>query len=141
MHVYASITLHVGYTVDSPLSNCYNSGNILSTSLSVILSVTILIALVSLIATVIVCYKKNRSSKSDEPVEPVYYSAVRSVAEEGTTDPTYDVISAAVKTRRDITTEPNEAYHPVSVCNPTTPTKQTSCMLISLTCRLDFLYI
>ncbi len=110
---------HAGYTVDSPLSNNSgnNSGNILSTSLSVILSVTILIALVSLItliATVIVCYKKNRSSKSDEPVEPVYYSAVRPVAEEGTTDPTYDVISA-VKTRRDITMEPNEAYHPVSV--------------------------
>ncbi len=36
------------------------------------------------------------------------------MGEEVTTDPTYDVISA-VKTRRDITTEPNESYHPVSV--------------------------
>ncbi len=36
------------------------------------------------------------------------------MAEEVTADPIYDEISA-VKTRRDITTEPNEAYHPVSL--------------------------
>ena len=74
-----------------------------------------LVALIALVAIIIVLYKKKSSSKkSDEPVEPVYYSAVKPVAEEGALDPTYDVISA-VKTRRDITTKPNEAYHPVSV--------------------------
>ncbi len=93
----------------------YRAESILSTI--IITSVTIFVALVSLItltATVIVCCKKKRSFKSDEPVEPVYYSAAKPVAEEVTPDPNYDVISA-VKTRRDITTEPNKAYHPVSV--------------------------
>ena len=87
-------------------------------SISIITSVTIFVALVSLItliAIIIVCYKKKRSSKSDESIEPVYYSVVRPVAEEVTPDPTYDEISVAVKTWRDITTEANEAYHPVSV--------------------------
>ncbi|XP_064391831.1 uncharacterized protein LOC135339611 isoform X3 [Halichondria panicea] len=94
-----------------------NSGNILSTSLIVIMGVTILMALVALItlvAIIIVLYKKKNSSiKSDEPVEPVYYSAVKPVAGEGAPDPTYDVISAVKM--RDIPTEANEAYHPVSV--------------------------
>ena len=73
-----------------------------------------LVALIALVAIIIVLYKKKNSSiKSDEPVEPVYYSAVRPVAEEVKPDPTYDVISA--ETRRDITTEANEAYHLVSV--------------------------
>ncbi len=94
----------------------YRAESILSTI--IITSVTIFVALVSLItltATVIVCYKKKKSFKSDEPIEPVYYSAIKPVAEEVTPDPTYDEISA-VKTRRDITTEANEAYHhPVSV--------------------------
>ena len=121
LHLYPS---HAGYTVDSLQSNNSgnnsgnNSSNILSTSLIVIMGVTILMALVALIALVaiiIVLYKKKSSSiKSDKPIEPVYYSAVKPVAEEGAPDPTYDVISA-VKTRRDIITKPNEAYHPVSV--------------------------
>ncbi len=113
-----------GYGVESTLSTSittdstpgYSVERILSTS--IITSVTIFVALVPLIiliAIVFVCYKKKKSSKNDEPVEPVYYSAVRPVAEEVTADPTYDEISVAVKTWRDITTEPNEAYHPVSV--------------------------
>ena len=74
-----------------------------------------LVALIALVAIIIVLYRKKSSAiKSDEPVEPVYYSAVKPVAEEVTADPTYDVISA-VKTRRDITTEANKAYHLVSV--------------------------
>ena len=113
-----------GYSVESTLSTSitthstpgYSVESILSTS--IITSVTIFVALVSLIilvAIVIACYKKKRNSKGDEPVEPVYYSVVRPVAEEVTADPTYDEISVAVKKWRDITTEPNEAYHPVSV--------------------------
>ncbi len=103
---------------DNTLIPGYRVESIPSTSIITSISVTIIVALVSLItltAIVIVCYKRKRSSKSDEPVEPVYYSAVRPVAEEDTADPTYDVISAVKTRRRDITMEPNEAYHPVSV--------------------------
>ncbi len=94
----------------------YRAESILNTS--IITSVIILVALVSLItltAIVIVCYKKKKSSKGNEPVEPVYYSAVKPVAEEVTADPTYDEISAAVKTWKDIAMKPNEAYHPMLV--------------------------
>ena len=85
-----------------------------------------LVALIALVAIIIVLYKKKNSSiKSDEPVEPVYYSAVKPVAEEGAPDPTLrrGMISPQKPTKR---TTPCQY-------NLTRPTKQqTSCMLVSL---------
>ena len=77
------------------------------------MTITVLMALVSVIAlttSVIICCKKPRSKLKVE-TNPVYYSSTS--AAEVLADPMYEEVPTIIKKEMD--TEPNEAYNPVSV--------------------------
>ena len=82
---------------------------------SIVMTVTVVMALVSLTAltaSVIICCKRPRSREATAEAHSVYYSSIAGGGPE-TTDPNYEEISN-VKAR-EIVTEPNESYNPVSV--------------------------
>ena len=73
------------------------------------MSVTVVMALVSLTAltaSVIICWKRPRSKDA---------AGEAGGGDHVTIDPTYEEVSAVKTNDNKIDTEPNEAYHPVSV--------------------------
>ena len=86
-------------------------------STSIVMAVTVIIALVSLIAfiaSVIICCKRPRSKEATGEGHSVYYSSIAGGGHvTGPADPTYEVVSNVIKQAKDIDTEPNKAYHPV----------------------------
>ena len=80
----------------------------------IVMSVTVVMALVSLTAltaSVIICCKRPRSK---EAAGPVHYSNIAGGGHVHVpTDPNYEEVSNV--RAKNIVTEPNEAYHPVSV--------------------------
>ena len=108
MHVLIPAPHYAGYMHMAESST-------LLVSTSIVMSVTVVMALVSLTAltaSVIICCKRPRSKDAAGETHSVYYSTVSERT--ATTDPTYDEISSTVRAK-DITVEPNQAYHPVSV--------------------------
>ena len=79
--------------------------------------VMVLVSLTALTASVIICYKRPCSKDAAGETHSVYYSSIAGGGHvTGPADPTYEVVSNVIKQAKDdIDTEPNKAYHPVSV--------------------------
>ena len=101
---------HPGYVAES---------STLLVSTSIVMTVTVILALVSvtaLTASVIICCKRPHSKETTSEPNPVYYSSIAGGGHvTGPADPAYEVVSNVIKLAKNIDTEPNKAYHPVSV--------------------------